>query len=63
MRTSVLLSISGLLAASSVSLVACSGQHHSVVVAPEVHNTAGDGGQAVSLDQVDHSAWERLVKT
>jgi hypothetical protein len=50
------------LAASFVAYLACSGHSRQVVVDEEVRDYAGRTANAVPLDRVDHSTWDRLLK-
>lgn len=62
MPKTVFLIAAVLLAASSAAYLACSGQSRQVVVDKEVRDFTGEPSQAVPLDRVDHSAWDRLLQ-
>ena len=58
MRKIILLSTTAIIVVSFVAYYACSGQVRQVVVNDNIRNSGG----AVSLDLVDHSAWDRLLQ-
>ena len=62
MRKTAILIAGTLLAVISVAYLACSGQSRQVVVGKDVHDNAGNPAEAVPLDRVDHSTWDRLLK-
>jgi len=62
MRKSAWLGAAALLAAGSAAFFVCWGQSSQVVVDKEVHAANGSGSRVVSLEAVDHSTWDRLLR-
>jgi hypothetical protein len=62
MRKLVFVTAAAILGAGSVAYLACSGQNREVVVDDRAGSQTSEERSHVPLDQVDHSAWNRLMK-
>jgi len=62
MRKLVLVTAAAILGVGSVVYLAWSAQHREVVVDGPAGSQTSEAGSHVPLDQVDHSAWDRLLK-